>query len=406
MTAALQHENGLSCDEKMAEEVIVIAKYDYKAENSQELDIKKNEKLRLLDDSKEWWKVQNMQSKSGFVPSNYVKKSKPSFFSSLLTRKKNKCPVASHPVSRNGVAALDQKSPGGADIQICEPVPAIVKYGYQAQRPDEISLTKSERVIVMQKSIDGWWRGRKDNEEYGWFPSNYVELEQSSSDLSGAARVDFGAMEGIEVVTALYTFKRSNQEELSFEKGDRLLIVEKPVEDPDWWKARNKFDHLGLVPRNYVQSVDDIEYDTATNDSSCTPHSQSASSLSNASSLSVVGMPNHKPQHISGPLADKEWYFGKITRSQCEEMLTKHAEDGDFLIRDSESTVGHYTVVLKAPGRNKHFRVQVNDGVYQIGQQTFSSLDDMIEHYKKHPIYKQDSEKLYLVKAFIYPLDF
>lgn len=405
----------------------MIAKYDYKAENSQELDIKKNERLRLLDDSKEWWKVQNLQSKAGFVPSNYVKKSKPSFFSGFLTRRKNKYPPASLQPPRNGVTTLDQKSPGGADIQICEHVPAIVKYGYVAQRPDEISLAKSEKVIVMEKSIDGWWRGRKTNDEFGWFPSNYVELEQNS-DMSGgmaAARLDLVSMDSLQVVAALYTFTRTNQEELSFEKGDRLLVLEKPIEDPDWWKARNKYGQIGLVPRNYVQIIDDIEYDTATNDSSCTPHSQSASSLSNASSLSVLG--NQKPQHLSGPLADKEWYFGKITRTQCEEMLSKHAEDGDFLIRDSESTgqvpkrcgpqacdspegksakVGHYTVVLKAADRNKHFRVQVNDGVFQIGQQSFSSLDDMIEHYKKHPIYKQEAEKLYLVKPFNCPADF
>ena len=65
--------------------------------------------------------------------------------------------------------------------------------------------------------------------------------------------------------------------------------------------------------------------------------------------------------------------------------------------------VGHYTVVLKAPNRNKHFRVKVTDGVYEIGQQKFNSLDELIDHYKKHPIFKQDTEKLYLIKPFNFP---
>lgn len=56
--------------------------------------------------------------------------------------------------------------------------------------------------------------------------------------------------------------------------------------------------------------------------------------------------------------------------------------------------------------RNKHFRVNVSDGQYQIGQQKFSSLDALIEHYKKHPIFKQESEKLYLVKPFAMPSEF
>ena len=62
-------------------------------------------------------------------------------------------------------------------------------------------------------------------------------------------------------------------------------------------------------------------------------------------------------------------------------------------------------MVLKAPNRNKHFRVNVTDGVFGIGQQKFTSLEDLIEHYKKHPIFKQDSEKLYLIKPFTMPAD-
>ena len=35
--------------------VYVIAKYDYTAAGPQELSLKKNEKLRLIDDSMHWW---------------------------------------------------------------------------------------------------------------------------------------------------------------------------------------------------------------------------------------------------------------------------------------------------------------------------------------------------------------
>lgn len=58
----------------MTEEVIVIAKFDYVAQQEQELDIKKNERLWLLDDSKSWWRVRNSTNKTGFVPSNYVER--------------------------------------------------------------------------------------------------------------------------------------------------------------------------------------------------------------------------------------------------------------------------------------------------------------------------------------------
>lgn len=65
----------LKCTEcNMTEEVIVIAKFDYMAQQDQELDIKKNERLWLLDDSKSWWRVRNATNKTGFVPSNYVER--------------------------------------------------------------------------------------------------------------------------------------------------------------------------------------------------------------------------------------------------------------------------------------------------------------------------------------------
>lgn len=38
-------------------------------------------------------------------------------------------------------------------------------------------------------------------------------------------------------------------------------------------------------------------------------------------------------------LAGKSWYYGAITRSQCDTVLNQHGHDGDFLIRDSETNV-------------------------------------------------------------------
>jgi len=50
---------------------------------------------------------------------------------------------------------------------------AVVKYNYQAQQPDELSLTKGTRILILEKSNDGWWRGQSGN-SVGWFPSNYT----------------------------------------------------------------------------------------------------------------------------------------------------------------------------------------------------------------------------------------
>ncbi|CAG2180531.1 unnamed protein product, partial [Oppiella nova] len=84
--------------------------------------------------------------------------------------------------------------------------------------------------------------------------------------------------------------------------------------------------------------------------------------------------------------------------------LNEMADDGDFLIRDSETNAGDYSVSLKAPMRNKHFRVHYDDGIYCIGQRRFGSLDELIEHYKKAPIYTSPKgDKMFLIKPFARP---
>ena len=39
------------------------------------------------------------------------------------------------------------------------------------------------------------------------------------------------------------------------------------------------------------------------------------------------------------PFAGKPWYFGHMSRRSCDNMLMEVGEEGDFLVRDSESKV-------------------------------------------------------------------
>ena len=39
----------------------------------------------------------------------------------------------------------------------------------------------------------------------------------------------------LDVVLALYSFNSQNDEELSFQKGERLEVLDRPANDPDWY---------------------------------------------------------------------------------------------------------------------------------------------------------------------------
>lgn len=53
---------------------------------------------------------------------------------------------------------------------------------------------------------------------------------------------------------------------------------------------------------------------------------------------------------------------------------------------------------MKAPDRIKHFKILSGNGQYVIGQRSFESMDDLVAHYTKAPIYTTDTgQKMYLI---------
>ncbi|XP_019956295.2 cytoplasmic protein NCK2a [Paralichthys olivaceus] len=395
----------------MTEEVIVVAKWEYTAQQDQELDIRKNERLFLLDDSKTWWRVRNAANQTGYVPSNYVERKNSLKKGSLVknikdtlglgkTKRKTSARDASPtPSSDTEYPSNGSGGGGGAAERIYDlNIPAIVKFAYMAEREDELTLVKASRVMVMEKCSDGWWRGSQGG-HVGWFPSNYVQEELGGAEDGGEGDSTRGYPAGsqgtlmangcaggrvavLHLVQTLYPFSSVTEEELNFEKGEVMEVVEKPENDPEWWKCKNSRGNLGLVPKNYVMVLDE--------------QPGLPSSPSSSPQTCVVGPAR------TGRFVGRDWYYGNVTRHQAECILNERGEEGDFLIRDSESSPSDFSVSLKAAGKNKHFKVRLSEGVFCIGQRRFNSIDELVEHYKKAPIFTSEhGEKLYLVKALL-----
>lgn len=97
----------------------------------------------------------------------------------------------------------------------------------------------------MEKSNDGWWRGHY-NGQVGWFPSNYTMEEAPEDDHTYTM-----AENVLDVVVALYSFTAQNEHELSFSKGERMEILDRPPSDPEWYRARNT-QGLVCIKLNYM----------------------------------------------------------------------------------------------------------------------------------------------------------
>lgn len=82
------------------------------------------------------------------------------------------------------------------------------------------------------------------------------------------------------------------------------------------------------------------------------------------------------------------WYHGNITRSKAEDLLSKAARDGSFLIRASESIQGAYALCVLyqncvytyriLPNEDKKLSVQASDGV---PIRFFAMLPELVEAY-------------------------
>lgn len=105
------------------------------------------------------------------------------------------------------------------------------------------------------------------------------------------------------------------------------------------YKARNAQGQIGLVPRNYLQELS--EYLTQ-------PYQDRRQERLEPVERPQVGLVD-KP-HLIG----KPWYYGSITRNQCDNVLNQHGHDGDFLIRDSETNVSTNYVFYKCKYFSKH----------------------------------------------------
>ena len=309
-----------------------IAKFNYQAVDGEELTITKGEFLIVEDDKGTWWKVRNKSGRVGLVPSNYVD------------------------LTNTGPVSTGQASTGRTNLHINEPpnqyqqpdlmvarngpslnIRCLAKFKYQSTREDELSLEKGDEVIVMEKEADGWWRGRCGT-RIGWFPFNYVEEAPEQAAAPAAAAVPQETVQQslpattkgksfVCGVIALYSFNSGNPEELPFEKGDFMDIIDQPPDDPDWWEARKADGKCGLVPRNYVEVVHDAE----------PVFGKSANSV--AARPTAGGQLGAMAPRSPAPFAREVWFYGRVARREAETMLNRFAKNGEFIVRESETKV-------------------------------------------------------------------
>ena len=100
-------------------------------------------------------------------------------------------------------------------------------------------------------------------------------------------------------------------------------------------------------------------------------------------------------------LIAQPWYHNKLSRKDAEEMLGK-MDINSFLVRNSttmSSGTGNFSLVLSVKNRDKlfyHFPIERGVGSYQVQgtNEPFSSVVELIDHYKQRGILESDSKEV------------
>uniref|UniRef100_A0A8C0LQK5 GRB2 related adaptor protein n=1 Tax=Canis lupus familiaris TaxID=9615 RepID=A0A8C0LQK5_CANLF len=194
-----------------------------------------------------------------------------------------------------------------------------------------------------------------------------LQRKQEEPTLLGAQLLGPGdsAMESV----ALYSFQATESDELAFNKGDTLKILNME-DDQNWYKAELRGAE-GFIPKNYIRIKPHpfqceagptwamLVVETRLPVGSC-GGSQLSDALgvpainSGHLSLDRAGTGVRPPTNLSEALP--RWYSGRISRQLAEEILMKRNHLGAFLIRESESSPGEFSVSVNRETSKTHPR--------------------------------------------------
>nr|XP_025962887.1 tyrosine-protein kinase HCK [Dromaius novaehollandiae] len=180
--------------------------------------------------------------------------------------------------------------------------------------------------------------------QQGHYVRDPTATSKPGNDAPGAAVPQPADGTGDAVVLALYDYEATHAEDLSFRKGERLRVLE---ESGEWWRAQSlATGHQGFIPSNYVARADSLE--------------------------------------------TEEWFFKGLSRKDAERQLLGPGNAiGSFLIRDSETTRGCYSLSVRdgddgTGGAVKHYKIRTLDsgGFYISPRSSFETLQALVEHYR------------------------
>lgn len=139
------------------------------------------------------------------------------------------------------------------------------------------------------------------------------------------------------MVIAIHSYTPTSADDLALAKGDLLDVLDDS--EPNWWKATTSSGTTGFIPSNYVKKKQGLE--------------------------------------------SQDWFHGKMGRQEAAAILKNANASGTFLVRESESKQGEYSLSVIHEDYVKHYHIKNGPVECFINERhRFPNMEKLIEYHR------------------------
>ncbi|KAF3687999.1 Growth factor receptor-bound protein 2 Adapter protein GRB2 SH2/SH3 adapter GRB2 [Channa argus] len=208
-------------------------KFDFKASADDELSFRQGESLKVLQTTGNWYKAE-INGVEGFVPKNFININLPSWYQENAKRSDSEEMLMSQPVGSFLVRGSKSAAAGNFSLSVRHPT-VVQHYKVQRDKTGHYSVW-SQKFSSLNQLVDHY----KSNSVAKQSQVFLLEKQQQHKSPSTLQ------------VLALYSFHAEEADELDFDAGDIINVLE--CSDQSWWKGQLR-GKTGLFPTNYTKPI-------------------------------------------------------------------------------------------------------------------------------------------------------